>query len=357
MISESHIAWKQWGKTLRCVAFAIKIITAAGNPCRCSFARLFAGLCYNEISGNVVKKAGEDLKKFAPFLVILAGCCWATMGIFVRHLNGIGLEAMQIVEARAVFTTVLMFAALGILRRDLLKIKWKDLWCFAGGGIVSVILFNYCYFQTIQRASLSTAAILLYTSPIFVLLLSVPLFGEKLTGKKLVCLAMAFMGCALASGLTAGGMGLSAETLLFGLGSGFGYGLYSIFSRFALQKGYHPVTITAYIFLFGALGGLPLTDFGQLVGVATADVSNLAYLLAYTVVTTIVPYVSYTTGLQSVENGVAAVLACIEPVMATVFGIFVYSEIPDLFGWAGILLVLTALILLNLRPKNDKKAM
>jgi drug/metabolite transporter (DMT)-like permease len=74
-------------------------------------------------------------------------------------------------------------------------------------------------------------------------------------------------------------------------------------------------------------------------------------------VTTIVPYVSYTTGLQSVENGVAAVLACIEPVMATVFGIFVYSEIPDLFGWAGILLVLTALILLNLRPKNDKKAM
>lgn len=336
------------------MVFAMTIITAAGNPCRCSFARLFAGLCYNEISGNVVKKAGEDLKKFAPFLVILAGCCWATMGIFVRHLNGIGLEAMQIVEARAVFTTVLMFAALGILRRDLLKIKWKDLWCFAGGGIVSVILFNYCYFQTIQRASLSAAAILLYTSPIFVLLLSMPLFGEKLTGKKLFCLAMAFVGCALASGLTAGGVGLSAETLLFGLGSGFGYGLYSIFSRFALQKGYHPITITAYIFLFGALGGLPLTDFGQLVTVVSADTENVLYLLAYTVVTTVIPYVSYTTGLQYVENGVAAVLACIEPVMATVFGIFVFAEMPDFSSWMGILLVLTALTILNLQPKKEK---
>ena len=293
------------------------------------------------------------MKKLAPFLVILAGCLWGTMGIFVRHLNAIGLEAMEIVEARAVLTAAAMFAALVVFRRDLLRVNIRDLWVFAGGGIVSVILFNFCYFQTIQRASLSTAAILLYTSPVFVLLLSVPLFGEKLTKKKILCLMMAITGCALSSGL-AGGMALSPMTLLFGLGSGFGYGLYSIFSRFALQKGYHPITITAYIFLFGALGGLPLTDFGQLIRVAGADGSNLAYLGAYTLVTTIVPYISYTTGLQQVENGVAAVLACIEPVMATVFGIFFFSEMPDLSGWLGILLVLIALTALNLQPKKEQ---
>ena len=293
------------------------------------------------------------MKKLAPFLVILAGCLWGTMGIFVRHLNAIGLEAMEIVEARAVLTAAAMFAALVLFRRDLLRVNIRDLWVFAGGGIVSVILFNFCYFQTIQRASLSTAAILLYTSPVFVLLLSVPLFGEKLTKKKILCLMLAITGCALASGL-AGGIALSPMTLLFGLGSGFGYGLYSIFSRFALQKGYHPITITAYIFLFGALGGIPLTDFGQLIRVAGADGSNLAYLGAYTLVTTIVPYISYTTGLQQVENGVAAVLACIEPVMATVFGIFFFSEMPDLSGWLGILLVLIALTALNLQPKNKQ---
>lgn len=293
------------------------------------------------------------MKKLAPFLVMLAGCLWGTMGIFVRHLNAIGLQSMEIVEARSVLTVVGMFGALAVFRRDLLGVKSKDLWIFAGGGIASVILFNFCYFQTIQRASLSTAAILLYTSPIFVLLLSVPLFGEKLTRKKLFCLVMAFVGCALASGL-AGGVALSPMTLLLGLGSGFGYGLYSIFSRFALQRGYHPITITAYIFLFGALGGIPLTDFGQLARVVSADGGNLAYLVVYTLVTTIVPYVSYTTGLQQVENGVAAVLACIEPVMATIFGIFVFSEMPSLTGWTGIFLVLAALTILNLQPKKEK---
>lgn len=291
------------------------------------------------------------MKKLAPFLVILAGCCWATLGVFVRHLNEIGLQSMQIVEIRAVLTVIVMFGFLAIFRRDLLKVKGKDLWCFAGGGVISVILFNFCYFQTIQRASLSTAAILLYTAPIFVLLLSVPLFGEKLTRKKLICLAMAFVGCALASG-AAGGMTLSHETLLFGLGSGFGYGLYSIFSRFALQRGYHPITITAYIFLFGAIGGIPLTDFRQVMTVASQP-EHLLYLIAYTVVTTIIPYIAYTTGLRYVENGVAAVLACIEPVMATVFGIFFFSEVPGFTGWTGIALVLTALVILNLQPKKN----
>ena len=294
------------------------------------------------------------MKKLAPFLVILAGCLWGTMGIFVRHLNAIGLQSMEIVEARSVLTAVGMFAALVLFRRDLLKTKAKDLWIFVGGGMASVILFNYCYFQTIQRASLSTAAILLYTSPVFVLLLSVPLFGEKLTRKKLICLVLAITGCALASGVASGGMALSPMTLLLGLGSGFGYGLYSIFSRFALQRGYHPITITAYIFLFGALGGIPLTDFGQISRVVSADGGNLIYLMVYTLVTTIVPYISYTTGLQQVENGVAAVLACIEPVMATVFGIFVFSEMPTLSGWLGILLVLIALTTLNLQPKKQQ---
>ena len=65
-----------------------------------------------------------------------------------------------------------------------------------------------------------------------------------------------------------------------------------------------------------------------------------------------IPYVAYTTGLQHVENGVAAVLACIEPVMATVFGIFFFDELPTLAGWGGIALVLTALTLLNLQPKK-----
>ena len=40
-------------------------------------------------------------KKLAPVFVILAGCFWGSIGIFVRRLNALGLGSMEIVESRA----------------------------------------------------------------------------------------------------------------------------------------------------------------------------------------------------------------------------------------------------------------
>ena len=73
--------------------------------------------------------------------------------------------------------------------------------------------------------SLSTAAILLYTAPTIVMLLSALFFKEKITPIKLAALVMAFAGCCLVSGLGQGENALSLGGLLFGLGSGVGYAL------------------------------------------------------------------------------------------------------------------------------------
>jgi len=267
-------------------------------------------------------------------------------------LNTMGLSSMQIVEIRSLFTALILFSLLAVFSPKLLKIKIKDLWCFFGGGIGSIILFNFCYFQTISHSSLSFAALLLYTSPVFVTVLSVFLFKEKLTIKKVFCLITTFIGCAFASGV-AGGMNFNLEILLLGLGSGFGYALYSIFSRFALIKEYHPVTITAYVFLFAAIGGIPITDFSEF-SKGFSDTSSVLFLILFTVVTTIFPYIIYTIGLKHLENGIASVLACVEPVMATLFGLLFFSEFPNLWGWLGIIIVVISLIILNFSVNEQK---
>lgn len=244
------------------------------------------------------------MKKLAPVMVILAGCFWGSIGIFVRHLNGLGLGSMEIVESRSAITGLVLLAALALFRRDLLKIRLKDIWCFAGGGLLSVVCFNFCYFQVIRLSSLSTAVILLYTSPLFVTLFSVLLFREKLSGRKLFCLLLAVCGCALASGLASGGGGITLPVLLLGLGSGW---------------------------------------------------EHCGFLLLTALVTTILPFLLYTTGLSFLENSVAAVLVSIEPAVATVVGVVCFQELPDGMGWLGVALVLTALVLLNL-PEKKRKA-
>lgn len=293
-------------------------------------------------------------KKLAPIMVILAGCFWGSIGIFVRHLNGLGLGSMEIVESRSAITGIVLLASLALFRRDLLKIRLRDVWCFAGGGLLSVVFFNFCYFQVIRLSSLSTAVILLYTSPLFVTLFSVLLFREKLNKKKIFCLFLAVCGCAFASGLASDGGGMTLPVLLLGLGAGVGYALYSIFSRFALQKGYHPLTVTTYIFLFAGVGGAFLADMPQITALAKTSWGNFGFLLLTALVTTILPFLLYTTGLSQMENSVAAVLVSIEPAVATLVGVLCFQEYPDGMGWLGVVLVLTALVLLNLPEKKRK---
>ncbi len=287
-------------------------------------------------------------KRMSLFLILLAGCLWGTMGFFVHTLNSMGITAMQMVEIRTVLTTLLLFAVLGICKPALLKIKWRHIWCFAGNGICSIVLFNFCYFRTIQNASISVAAVLLYTSPIFVMLLSRLFFKEPFTRKKWSALALAFVGCVLVSGALSGDASLSVGGFLIGITAGFGYALYSIFSRCSIRYGYTDWTITAYTFLFAALGGAVFTDFSQItVALSVNTLPRSAFLLVFAIVTTLLPYITYTAGLRHVENGKAAVIASIEPVVATILGAFLYHEIPSPVTLLGIVAVLTAVILLS----------
>ena len=128
--------------------------------------------------------------------VLLAGTLWGSMGLFVRKLNAVGLYALDIVQLRIAISLVLVGLYLLIFARDKLRVRLRDLWCFAGTGIVSLLLFSWCYFSGMQEASLSVMAVLLYTSPAFIMLLSVLLFREKLTRQKLLALVLTFTGLA-----------------------------------------------------------------------------------------------------------------------------------------------------------------
>ena len=147
--------------------------------------------------------------------VLLAGTLWGSMGLFVRKLNAVGLYALDIVQLRIAISLVLVGLYLLIFARDKLRVWLRDLWCFAGTGIVSLLLFSWCYFSGMQEASLSVMAVLLYTSPAFIMLLSVLLFREKLTRQKLLALVLTFTGCCLVSGLGSGffwGLALAFST-------------------------------------------------------------------------------------------------------------------------------------------------
>ncbi len=285
--------------------------------------------------------------------VLVAAAFWGTMGVFVRYLNEAGLASLEITQIRITVGLLCIGLYLLLFRRDLLKIRLKDIWCFLGTGIVSLLLFSTCYFKSIENGvSLSTAAILLYTAPIFVMLMSLVLFKEKLTLPKLTALVLSFVGCILVSGIGGGSIG-DPVGIALAIASGFFYALYSIFSRFAIQRGYTALTIVFYTFLFCSIGCAFMADWGTITRVVfVPDVKIILLALALGVVTGFLPYVFYSSGLLHLESSRASIIASLEPVVGTICGMIFFAEFPSALGCIGILLVLTAVAILSLPAKG-----
>ena len=284
-------------------------------------------------------------------LIIIAGLFWGSMGIFVRHLNDLGFSSIQVACLRLTTAGILFALILLIKDRKGFKIALRDIPLFLALGLVSILFFTCCYFTAIRLMTMSTAAILLYTSPIWVMILAIIFLKEKFTIQKLIALILAFAGCVLVSGF---GGKVTVMGILVGLGSGLGYGLYSIFGTFALKK-YSPYTVTCYTFLIAGLGSIFVSNPVDLVSKISTIENKPAlfgFILLTAVVTAVIPFLLYTLGLNMTTAGKAAVLATVEPAAATLFGFFVMKETVGPVAIAGILLVFAAIIVLSLRKKE-----
>ena len=78
----------------------------------------------------------------------------------------------------------------------------------------------------------------------------------------------------------------------------------------------------------------------------------LLFPLIFALMVSVLPYVFYSYGLTGVENSIAAVIASVEPVAATIFGAVLFEEYPSLSSVIGIFLVLAALTLCIERPRK-----
>ena len=292
------------------------------------------------------------MKKFSAILVMIAGFCWGLIGVFSKTLSSLGFSPIQITALRCIVTALALGIYLFSFDREKLKIRLLDIHHFIETGIFSIVLFNICYFITVDTVSLSIAAILLYTAPCIIMLLSVPLFKEKLTIVKVLSLIMSFAGCVLVTGI-----GTSTKIpligILTGLGSGLGYALYTIFGRYALRK-YHPFTVTFYTFLVAALGIVFFSNPSETAGLIVASPSSLLFILLLGIISTLVPFLCYTKGLEGLEAGTASIIACVEPMIAAIAGVTLFHEQLTVGDIIGIILIFIAVILQS-RNKSLKE--
>lgn len=286
------------------------------------------------------------MKLYLPHLqILLAGSLWGLIGLFNRNLTAGGLSASSIVVVRNIGGLIVLGLVLLVLDRSVFRIKLRHLPYFLGTGIVSILLFTLCYFSAQQMCSLAVAAILLYTAPAFVVVLSAILFHDKLTKGKLAALLLAFLGCTFVSGIWSGGLAVTGWGLVLGVASGFFYGLYSIFGRYALAH-YQPLTVTFYTFVFAGAGALFLIKPSEL-SACFSQTLMVLLTIGLVVVSTVLPYILYTRGLAKLDSGKASILASIEPLVAALVGVLAFGEPMSIMVVLGLICILASVYILK----------
>lgn len=292
------------------------------------------------------------MQKLSSFFIIAAGILWGLMGVFSGELNNLGFNSAEGTAIRLI-SCALIFILINLKK---LRVDIKDLWQFVMIGIFSILTMSYTYFESIRLSSLTLASILLYTAPVMVTLMSVMFYREKITPRKIICLTGAISGIVMISGIDSK-ISLTVPGLTYGLLSAFSYALYSIIGKNLLKK-YEPVTVSSYAFIFAALGSVFTVDLPTM-ACTFIDSSNLLYTLGVMigcgVVTAAIPYTLYTLGLKHIPAGKASILACVEPLTASVMGICFYGDRIGLVSITGILLILLAVTFLSISDNTNSQ--
>lgn len=287
-----------------------------------------------------------DKKKLSFAFIILAGICWGTSPIFVHYLAPYGFTSQQMTAVRGTVSFICMLIYVALANRKLFKTKIKDLALYA---IIGASLFGtaFCYYSAMQMTSTSTAVVLMYTAPIYVMLFSVLFLGEKLSKGKLIALVMMLVGCCLVSGIITG-LKFDIIGILVGILTSFIYAAYNILTKVSMQKKLEPVTVTLYSFLFMSIISIAVCHPANLISnIASVPMQTIPLCVGLGIVTFVLPYFLFTWSMKHLPAGIASALSVVEPMAATVFSAVLFFEIPDPWSIGGIVLILAAVYLLG----------
>jgi len=283
----------------------------------------------------------------AKLNLIISMLIFGTIGIFVRY---IGLPSSVIAVCRG-YVGMLFLALVLLLRRqkpDRKAIRSNLVLLVVSGGLIGM---NWiALFEAYNYTTVTTATLCYYLAPVFVTLASPVVLGEKLTTKKLLCVAVALFGMVFVSGVLEGGIS-GLRGILYGVAAAVLYaGVILLnkrmkpipaFDKTLIQLGMAATVALPYV--------LATVDVGALHPAPLA----LILLLVVGIVHTGVAYTMYFSSMDDIPAQTVALFSYIDPVSAIFLSAIFLKEPLTLFGCIGAVLVLGSTLVSEL-PERKK---
>lgn len=291
----------------------------------------------------------------AKFKIITAMVTFGTIGIFVRYIP---LPSSIIALVRGVLATVFLLAVMAAGKRwpDRTSIRSNLMLLVISGGLIG---FNWILlFEAYNYTSVAVATLCYYLAPVFVIIASPFVLGEKLTMRKTLCVATALAGMVLVSGViqnyASGGNteDLSLTGVFFGVGAGALYATIILMNKKLKDISSYDTTVVQLASASAVLVPYCLltVDMGSL----TITPLSAVLLFIVGIVHTGIAYVLYFGSIKELPAQTVAIFSYIDPILAVLLSALLLKESMDMLSISGAILILGSTFVSEMKGKaND----
>ena len=273
--------------------------------------------------------------------IIFSMLIFGSLGVFVTRLS---LPTGHIVFVRAAIACLALFLILKIKGKGKSKLSASSfmLLLFLGGliGINWLLLF-----EAYKYIYVSTATLLYYTQPVFLIILGRIFLKEKLTWKKFTAILLAIIGMFFINGFSVSGAD-SKRGVFLALGAAILYAIIVLINKASKDITNADGLVVTDIQMLGAAIVMGVYTFLKYDGeFAVLDKESIIILVILGLVHTALAYYLYFTSIKSIDAQSVAVLGYIDPASALVFSAIFLDERLGVLQWIGAgLIALSAII-------------
>ena len=297
----------------------------------------------------------QSSAKLGYLLIFLAGAGWGTGGVWITQMGRLGASSLMTGFTGHLFALpMLAIAILLTLGKSGFKISKRGLLFSIIMGVVTKGFFKMAYDTTISTIGVSTGAVLLYTAPVFVAILSMLVFREKLYKNNYIALGMNLVGVFLMVTLgNFSSLNIAPLGLLLGLISAFLHASNTIMAKISGSAD-DSLTMAFYMLVFSTITqgifAQPWTDTNM--ALLTSG-SFLFWAIINALITGALANLFYLKGLSTnIDASKAPIISSVEVIVASLMGVVLFGEGMNWVGLLGIGLMLGSIYLMNMKPEE-----
>lgn len=285
----------------------------------------------------------------ARLQLIFTMLLFGTIGTLSRYID---MPSSVIALGRAFFSVLTIILILALRRQ---KLDWDDIKRNIGWLTLSSVFMccNWvCQFEAFKHTTIAVSTLCYYMQPVFYILAAAIVIKEKLSPRKLVCVAVAFCGMIFVSGVLQTGFHISElKGVLFGIAGGFFYAMVVLINKY--MKDISPVNTTIMQMALVSLIMLPYSAATGGLAAARVTTVGIICLIVLGALHTGIAYIIYFDAVNKLSAQTVGILSYIDPVEAVLLSAFFLKEPLTIWTIIGAVMILGATAVSELGTDKD----